>query len=99
MTNKTKDLELLKTKEELEVLRILREFPNVIEWSTVNLQPNSLLLYLMELASGFHLFYTKHKVVSDNRELSSARLLLVECLKTVFSRSLAILGISCPEKM
>lgn len=97
--SKADNLKLLNTKEELSVLRILREFPRIIEWSAQNLEPHILLIYLMDLASSFHLFYTKHRVISDDKELSSARLLLVRCLKTVFSSSLALLGITCPEKM
>ncbi|MFH1867721.1 MAG: arginine--tRNA ligase [Candidatus Omnitrophota bacterium] len=93
------DLKLLNTEEELSVLRMLREFPDTIEWSAQNLEPHILLLYLMDMASSFHSFYTKCRVVSEDKRLSSARLFLVECLKTVFSKSLALLGITCPEKM
>lgn len=92
-------VELLNTEEELAILRLLREFPGVIEWSARNLEPHRLILYLMELATCFHLFYTKHRVVSDDKRLTAARLLLVESLKIVFSRSLSLLGVSCPEKM
>lgn len=94
-----KGIELLNTEEELAILRLLREFPSIIEWSARNLEPHRLILYLMELAASFHSFYTKHRVVSDDKRLTAARLLLVESLKTVFSRSLTLLGVSCPEKM
>jgi len=93
------DLKLLNEKEELNVLRILREFPDIIEWTALNSEPHRLVAYLMELASSFHVFYTKHRVISDNQELTAARLSLVEALKIVFSKSLALLGVSCPEKM
>lgn len=92
-------VELLNTEEELAILRLLREFPGAVEWSMGNLEPHRLILYLMELATCFHFFYTKHRVVSDDKGLTAARLLLVESLKTVFSRSLSLLGVSCPEKM
>jgi len=89
----------LKEKEELDMLRILREFPDIIEWSAVNLEPHRLITYLMELAASFHLFYTKHRVISDDKELTLSRLSLVEALKIVFSKSLLLLGVSCPDKM
>jgi len=92
-------LKLLKAPEELNVLRLLREFPDIIEFSARSLEPHRLIQYLMELASSFHSFYTQHRVVSDDKELTSARLLLAESLKTVFSKSLALLGASSPEKM
>lgn len=94
-----KDLELLNTKEELDILRILREFPGIIELSALNLEPHRLIQYLIDLASAFHLFYTRHRVVTDDKKLTSARLNLIESLKTVFSKSLSLLGVSCPEKM
>jgi len=94
-----KDLELLHTKEELNLLRILREFPGIVELSALNYQPHRLVQYLIDLASAFHLFYTKHRVVTDDQKLTSARLTLIESLKIVFSKSLLLLGVSCPEKM
>jgi arginyl-tRNA synthetase len=93
------DLRLLDSKEELDTLRLLRDFPMIIEWSAVNLEPHRLILYLMELASSFHILYTKHRVISEDRNLSSARLMLIESLKVVFSNSLTLLGVSCPQKM
>jgi len=99
LSQKPKDLNLLKEKEELDMLRILREFPDIIEWSAVNLEPHRLITYLMELAASFHLFYTKHRVISDDKELTLSRLSLVEALKIVFSKSLLLLGVSCPDKM
>ena len=96
---KTEDLSLLKAKEELDILRILREFPAIIEWSARSLEPQRLIEYLMELAAGFHIFYSKHRIINDDKALSSARLVLIESVKIVFSESLFLLGVSCPEKM
>ncbi len=96
---KDKALELLCSEEELSILKILREFPEAIEESAQRLEPNRLISYLMELAAGFHTFYSKHRVVSDDPDLTYARLLLIESLKSVFSKALALLGVSCPDKM
>jgi arginyl-tRNA synthetase len=92
-------LALLDTKEELELLRLLWEFPDTIKHSAVYMEPHKLISYLMELAGGFHSFYSKHRVVSDNPDLTSARLMLVESLKQVFSEALTLLGVSVPDKM
>jgi len=97
--DKGKGLELIDTEEEFAILRILREFPHIIEWSGKNLEPHKLILYLMELSSTFHVFYTKHRVVNEDKDLTAQRLLLVEALKTIFSKALSLLGVSCPEKM
>jgi arginyl-tRNA synthetase len=92
-------LDLLNTKEELEILRLLWEFPDAIEHSAINMEPHSLISYLMELASSFHSFYSKYRVVSEDKSLTSARLMLIEALKKVFSTSLILLGVSVPERM
>ena len=96
---KTEALELLCSEEELNILKILREFPEVIEESAQILEPNRLITYLMELAATFHTFYSKHRVVSDDVNLTCARLVLIESLKVVFSKALSLLGVSCPDKM
>jgi arginyl-tRNA synthetase len=92
-------LGLLESGEELEILRLLREFPDAIECSAINLEPHILISYLINLAGSFHSFYAKHRVVSDNTELTSARIMLIESLKVVFSKALTLLGVSVPEKM
>jgi arginyl-tRNA synthetase len=92
-------LELLDAEEELEILRLLREFPGIIEYCSINFEPHRLIAYLMELAGSFHSFYAKHRVVSDNLDLTEARLMLIESLKIVFSKALTLLGVSVPEKM
>ncbi|MFH1646018.1 MAG: arginine--tRNA ligase, partial [Candidatus Omnitrophota bacterium] len=93
------DICLLKSKEEIDILKVLREFPAIVEWAGKSLEPHRVILYLMELAAVFHVFYTKHRVISDNPQLMNARLLLLKALKSIFSRSLALLGVSYPEKM
>ncbi|MFC1808468.1 arginine--tRNA ligase, partial [Candidatus Omnitrophota bacterium] len=63
---KADNLSLINTEEELNILRILREFPDVINWSAQNLEPHRVITYLMELAGSFHHFYNKHRVVGDD---------------------------------
>ena len=53
----------------------------------------------MELAGHFHSYYNKHKVITEDKELTRARLCLVEALRIVFSNGLNIVGLSAPEKM
>ena len=96
---KGRGLELLCSEEELNMLIILREFPEILEESAQILEPHRLISYLMELAAAFHVFYSKHRVVSEDVNLTSARLVLIESLKVVFSKALTLLGVSCPEKM
>lgn len=90
---------LLKEKEELELLRMLRQFPLVVILSANSLEPYVVLQYLEELAQGFHSFYTKHRVVCDDPSLSKARLILVDSVRIVLANGLSLLGVSLPKKM
>ncbi|MBL7069087.1 MAG: arginine--tRNA ligase [Candidatus Omnitrophica bacterium] len=90
---------LLKSKEELGILRMLRQFPLIVLSSAEGFEPYRLLPYLEELAKGFHSFYNKHRVVSEDPALTKARLLLAECIKIVIANGLRLLGVSAPTSM
>jgi arginyl-tRNA synthetase len=93
------DSDLLKEEEELELIRILRQFPTIVVMSAKSLEPYVVLQYLQHLAGAFHSFYTKHRVVSDDAHLTRARLVLVNCVRIVLANGLRLLGVSMPKKM
>ncbi|MDZ7343672.1 MAG: arginine--tRNA ligase, partial [candidate division KSB1 bacterium] len=93
------DLGLLKTPEELAVLKKLAEFPETISKAAQFLEPHRLAIYLQELAATFHHFYHEHRVVSDDTALTQARLRLVEGTRIVLANALRLLNITAPEKM
>jgi len=85
--------------EEINLIKILAAFPENVEKSAATLHPHVIFTYLMRLASAFHGYYNKHKVLTEERELSRARLGLVVAVKTVIRNGLDLLGVSAPEKM
>jgi len=92
--------ELLKEPEEELLLRLLCQFPIVVEGSANALEPYRVVDYLNELAKVFHNFYTKHRVVSEeDLALTKARLSLVRSVKVVLANGLRLLGVSLPERM
>jgi len=93
------DPELLKEREEVELLRLISQFPAYVEDSAVNLEPYYVIVFLNSLATAFHGFYTKHKVVTDDIRLSKARLFLVDCIRICLVNGLKLLGVSFPRKM
>ena len=97
--SKNPDLSLLSSDIELELINSLISFPDCIKRVTKKLEPQIIINYLQSLALLFHRFYSKNKVLSDNRELSEARLILIESIQIVLRNGLKILGISHPEKM
>ncbi len=92
-------IELLSKPEEIELIKRLLMYPEVVEESALSCAPHKLSFYLQELASEFHAYYNKFRIVDDDRELSKARLYLVICVQTVLSNGLGLLGISAPERM
>jgi arginyl-tRNA synthetase len=93
------DLHVLSLPEELDLLKGLAAYPEVIEGSALSLEPHRIPFYLIELASLFHSYYNKHRVISSDVEITRARLLLVHAIQGVIKSALGILGISAPEKM
>ena len=63
------------------------------------MEPQLIANYLMEIASNFHHYYAKHKVITDKKDLSTARLNLINAVRQVLYNGLSILNISTPKKM
>ncbi len=77
----------------------LEEFKSLILAAANHRAPYMLCKYLQELSGAFHQFYTFSRVLSDDRELTLARLALVKAVSTVIENALGILGVSAPERM
>jgi len=92
-------VERLVLAEELELIRKLIQFNDVLEESVRELEPHRMVFYLSDLAGEFHRYYNRHRVITEDAELSRARLLLIENVQTTIRRGLEILGIDAPLKM
>jgi len=97
--NPNRDLSLLVEPEELALIKKMMEFPDLLVRIVRNFEPNVLTQYLQELAEVFHRFYHDHRVISENKPLSEARIALILAVKIVLSIGLRLMGISAPEKM
>jgi arginyl-tRNA synthetase len=93
------NLALLNEPEEMTLIKLMARYPEVIEGAARSLEPHRLTFYLNELASVFHGYYNKNKVISDNKELTAARLFLIKAISIVLENALKILGVNAPEKM
>ncbi len=93
------DLSPLGKDIELQLIRKLLEFPRVISRAEDTLEPQGIATYLQELATIFHRFYARERVITDDIPLTSARLVLIEAFRIVLANGLNILGLSAPERM
>jgi arginyl-tRNA synthetase len=92
-------VERLELAEELELIRRMIQFNDVLEESVRDLEPHRMIFYLLELAGEFHRYYNRQRVISEDRELSQARLLLVVNAQKTLRRGLDILGVEAPLRM
>ncbi|MCH7810120.1 MAG: arginine--tRNA ligase [Chloroflexi bacterium] len=93
------DVGLLKEDAELNLVRKMLRLPELIEQIALSNEPHQLPYYATEMATAFHDFYEKCRVLGDDEALSRARLKLVSAAKTVLARSLGLMGMSAPERM
>jgi len=97
--NKEVNLHLLDKEEEIELIKKLSSLKEVVRKSALTWKPHLLTTYLYDLASSFHKYYTVHRVITEDIELTKARLILIDCTRIVLLNTLKILGISTPESM
>ncbi len=89
----------LTTVEEIQLIKTMGRFGEVVEAGAQGLAPHRVTYYLMELASRFHTYYNRHRVLSDDPELADGRLALVLAVQKVIRNGLALLGVSAPDRM
>ncbi len=92
-------LEYLQGPEVIALMKQLTRFPEEIVDSAVNYEPHRIANYLMKLAQLFHKFYTVHRVLTDNPEVTNTNLTLCDAARIVLRNGLKLLGVSAPDRM
>ena len=98
-------LDRLILDEEIALIRRLAEFPPLVEEIARTAEPHRLTYYLTDLAAVFHRYFNlgnkvpEYRVITDDREVSRARLCLADGVRIVIRNGLALLGINAPESM
>jgi arginyl-tRNA synthetase len=93
------DISLLRLPEERLLAKRVAILPELLEGMAIALEPHRLTAYLQDLAGIFHSYYNKHRVISDDREMTKARFLLVKVVQGVVRSALGVLGIAAPKEM
>jgi arginyl-tRNA synthetase len=94
------DVSLLRHEAELTLLRKMLLLPELVESIAENHEPHHLPHYALELATAFHDFYEKCRVLDDSApDLTRARLRLIAAAKIVLGSALGLMGMSAPDKM
>lgn len=90
---------LLKEPDEINLIKMLVRYPEMIYGAVKSLEPHRITFYLNELAGVFHSYYNKNKVISDDEKLTRARLFLIKTIRIVLQNALNILGVNAPDRM
>ncbi|MBC8196327.1 MAG: arginine--tRNA ligase [Candidatus Marinimicrobia bacterium] len=93
------DLGLLKEDEEQQLINQLLKLPELIEKCSIQLEPQLIVNFLHEFASKFHKYYAHFKVITDDKKLTDARLILIKAIQIAMRNGLTLIGINAPERM
>lgn len=89
----------LQEERELELIKKISAYPEEIQTAAADRAPHRIARFVYELAGLFHAFYNNCHIIQSDKELEEARLALVTAVQITIANSLAVLGISAPEKM
>ncbi len=99
IVEKNPDLSLLTDETEIALIKKLLSYRDEIASDAKNKAPHRLAGYVYDLASMFHSFYNKCRILGVDNKLAQSRLALALAVKYVLAHALEILGVSAPEKM
>ena len=98
--NENPDLSLLKSEEELELIRELARLPEEIRLAARDREPSRINRYVNNVAAAFHRFYTVSRIRDAETEaLRDARVYLIRQVATVIENGLSVFGVTAPDKM
>lgn len=89
----------LTNEYELELIKKMAAFPEEVQRAARERAPHRIAHFVHELAGMFHTFYNHCRIIQEDKNLERARLALVTAVRITIANSLAILGVSAPEKM
>lgn len=93
------DPALLDSPEERDLIEVIARFPAVVESAATDRQPHQVATYTREFAETFNAFYRERQVLSNDGDLTDARLALVSAARHTIANALWLLGVEAPESM
>jgi len=84
---------------EVALIKRVAQFPEVIQSAARSAEPHQVAYYLRDVATDFHSFYNRERILDADEPLRSSRLAMIDAVRQVLSNGLAVLGVSAPRKM
>lgn len=89
----------LNTAEDKQLIKQLDEFQLVVEKMANDLKPSFLCQYLISICQQFNSYYSKHKIIQEDKDLEADRIALISSVNKIINVGLEILGITALERM
>lgn len=106
LDNNEFDLNLLSSKEELELIKLLVSFPKIVEGAACNFEPHRIAFYMQSVAALFHSLWNLGKenndyrfIIENDAKLTAARLAMIKAMLNILNAGFDIIGIDLLEKM
>lgn len=96
---KSTDYALITHPKEIELLKQLADFPQLLLDASKIRQPHLVCIYIQKLAASFHSFYGECQVLHENTELRQQRLALVKAVQITLRNALTLIGVEALERM
>lgn len=96
---KEANLALLDGEHEAQILRRVADYRSALEAAAQDYAPHSMAFYLKDLAADFHSYYNVSRFLTDDAELTLARMALIASVRQVIANGLKLIGVAAPEKM
>ena len=102
---KIKKYDFKYSKDEIEILKKISEWPKCIDTASNKLEPHRIPTYLYELASLFHSYWNlgrenpEKRFINEQKKISDDKLVFLKIISNVISSGMHIVGVSLPEKM
>ncbi len=93
------DFSELKTEAEMDLIRMLDRYPEMVEGAALAREPHRIPHYLQDLAAAFHTYYNSHRILDQEPPLRHARLGLTSAVRQVIANGLKLVGVQAPERM
>jgi len=93
------------SSNEIKILKKISEWPKCIETSSSRLEPHRIPVYLYELASEFHSYWSlgkdndKFRFINEKKKISNEKLVFLKIISNVIKSGMSIVGVNVPEKM
>jgi len=89
----------LTAPEEIGLIKSMARYPEIVAGSARMMEPHRVTYHLMELSAAFHAYYNRHRVLTEDTELTAARLYLVLAVQQVIRNGLTLLSVTAPDRM